>query len=96
MVGFSGKNEKLLSFMSKQVLHLKQATSPVGWLLPVKEEHRGGKDGCGSPCRFMGHASACSFPYGGKFPFDRRCCSTLGAPVAGVWPPVWVLEVDDF
>lgn len=32
---------------------------------------------------------------GGKFPFACRCCSVVGAPVAGIWPPVWVLEVSD-
>lgn len=80
MVDFSGKNEKLLSFMSKQVFHLKQATSTVSRPLTVKEKHLSGKDGCGSPCHFMGYACACSFPYGGKFPFDCRC-SVVGAPV---------------
>lgn len=82
--------------MSKQVFHLKQATSTVSWLLIVTEEHLSGKDGCGSPCRFMGRACARSFLYGGKFPFDRRCGSMVGAPVAGIWPPAWVLEVGDF
>jgi len=90
MVDFSGKNEKLLSFMSKQVFHLKQATSTVRWLCIVKEECLSRKDGCGSPCRFMGRACACSFLHGGKFPFDRRCCGVVGDPVAGAWPPVWV------
>lgn len=32
---------------------------------------------------------------GGQFPFACRCCSVVGAPVAGIWPPVWVLEVSD-
>lgn len=68
IVYFNGKNEKLLSFMCKQVFHLKQATSTVSWLLIVKEEHLSGKGGCGSPCCFMGRAHAYSFPYGGKFP----------------------------
>lgn len=27
--------------------------------------------------------------------FACRCCSMVGAPVAGIWPPVWVLEVSD-
>lgn len=30
---------------------------------------------------------------GGQFPFACRCCSMVGAPVAGIRPPVWVLEV---
>ncbi|XP_033373042.1 uncharacterized protein LOC107209749 [Parus major] len=31
------------------------------------------------------------FPWHLTF-LKRRCCSVVGAPVAGIWPPVWVLE----
>lgn len=48
MAGVGGR--AALSCLNK-LFHLKQAASPVSWLLILKEKPFSEQDGCGSPCR---------------------------------------------
>lgn len=79
----------------KQVSHLKQATSPVSWLLEQVRSSSVGRVAV-APCAVLWdvHEPKASL-MGANSLSACRCCSVVGAPVAGIWPSVWVLEVSD-